>query len=197
MSSVEIKPVFQILSGIGSLNTPEDLKEQEETLKKTLNDLKTFQEKNADLSEPVSSFVKTLNRALSYLSNEKNNWEEKFSKDFGELISEIKQVSDKNENDALVQIYKKVSKLSLILEYFGGEITPVQVQTYKGSKRIGDYLIELEFVTKEQLEEAFKIQKSGEFPGKRLGDILEFQKIITRAQLDKAIEMQMVDNMED
>jgi hypothetical protein len=61
-------------------------------------------------------------------------------------------------------------------------------------KLIGDYLIELGFVTRKQIEDAFKAQKNAEYPkDKRLGDILIARRLLTRAQLDKAIERQMAD----
>jgi hypothetical protein len=60
-------------------------------------------------------------------------------------------------------------------------------------KRIGDYLLDLGLVTKDQLDKAFEAQKSGQYPDKRMGDILIVWNIITRAQLDQAIELQMLD----
>lgn len=60
-------------------------------------------------------------------------------------------------------------------------------------KRIGDYLIQLEYVTPKQIDDAFEAQKRGEFPDLRIGDILIAQNIIDRAKLDKAIELQMID----
>ena len=62
------------------------------------------------------------------------------------------------------------------------------------SKLIGAYLIELGFVTREQVDDALKAQKNAEYPKeKRLGDILIARQLLTRAQLDKAIERQMAD----
>jgi|GEM_PF-4487667 len=61
------------------------------------------------------------------------------------------------------------------------------------SKLLGDYLIELGFVTKKQIDDALEAQRNGEYPGKRMGDILLARRLITRAQLDKAIERQMAD----
>lgn len=61
-------------------------------------------------------------------------------------------------------------------------------------KLIGDYLIELGFVTRKQIDDALKAQRNAEYPkDKRLGDILIARRLLTRAQLDKAIERQMVD----
>ena len=61
------------------------------------------------------------------------------------------------------------------------------------SKVVGDYLIELGFVTKKQIDDAFEAQRNGEYQKKRLGDILIDRRLLTRAQLDKAIERQMED----
>ena len=61
------------------------------------------------------------------------------------------------------------------------------------SKLFGDYLIELGFVTKKQIDDAFEAQRKGEYQNNRLGDILIDRGLITRAQLDKAIERQMED----
>lgn len=58
---------------------------------------------------------------------------------------------------------------------------------------LGAYLVELGYVTEEQIEQPFREQKSGMHPGLRMGDMLQHKNIITRAQLDGAIELQMLD----
>ena len=63
-------------------------------------------------------------------------------------------------------------------------------------KRLGQYLIELGFVTEEQLKQGLAEHKSGKYPGCRLGDVLIKLGLLTRATLDKAIEQKMLDMYE-
>lgn len=93
------------------------------------------------------------------------------------------------EEAALSQI---LDRLGVLQELFGPKKKP-QVETGTPPKFLGEYLIELGYVTEDQLRKALEAQKSGEHPGLRMGDILQKWGIITRAQLDEAIELQMVD----
>ena len=84
-------------------------------------------------------------------------------------------------------------KIKLFHDLLDGKIHSLQTNPPK-TKFLGEYLVELSFVTREQLNNALQAQKSGNYPGKRVGDILQDTGIITRAQLDQAIELQMLDN---
>jgi hypothetical protein len=64
-------------------------------------------------------------------------------------------------------------------------------------KKLGIYLVKLNFVTAQQISDALEAQKKGEYPDKRLGDILIARGLLTRAKLDKAIEAQMEDQYAD
>jgi hypothetical protein len=78
-------------------------------------------------------------------------------------------------------------------------VSPTPDPSQAGSSRkkmLGEYLIELGFVGRAQLDEALAEQNAGKHPGLRVGDILQHKGLITRAQLDQAIECQMLDCME-
>jgi methyl-accepting chemotaxis protein len=60
-------------------------------------------------------------------------------------------------------------------------------------KRIGDYLIEMNFITQQQLKNALASQKDEKYKGKRLGDILVMQQLLTREQFDMAVKRKMAD----
>ena len=64
-------------------------------------------------------------------------------------------------------------------------------------KKLGIYLVKLNFVTAQQISDALEAQKRGEYPDTRLGDILIARGLLTRAQLDKAIDAQMEDQYAD
>lgn len=64
-------------------------------------------------------------------------------------------------------------------------------------KKLGIYLVKLNFVTAQQISDALEAQQRGEYPDKRLGDILIARGLLTRAKLDKAIDAQMEDQYAD
>jgi hypothetical protein len=83
-------------------------------------------------------------------------------------------------------------KLQLLMKLDSGEINPTQVR-YSRKKMLGEYLVDMGVISREQLDETLAQQNSGKFPGLRIGDILQKKGVITRAQLDQAIELQMLD----
>ena len=64
------------------------------------------------------------------------------------------------------------------------------------SKRLGDYLVGMEYVTISQINMAIESQKSGQYQGSRLGDVLIAKGHLTHAQLKKAIEKKIVEDRE-
>lgn len=56
------------------------------------------------------------------------------------------------------------------------------------SKRLGDLLIEVGFLTREQLDEALSIQRN---TGKKLGEVLNDEKIVSEKQIIEALEFQL------
>lgn len=56
------------------------------------------------------------------------------------------------------------------------------------SKRLGDLLIEVGLLTREQLDEALKIQRT---TGKKLGEVLNDEKIVSEKQIIEALEFQL------
>ncbi len=71
-----------------------------------------------------------------------------------------------------------------------------QFKLSSNKKRIGDYLIELGFITKDQLQTALNAQQNGDFPGMRLGDVLVATNIISRKQFDVAVKKKIAEESE-
>lgn len=87
------------------------------------------------------------------------------------------------------QLAELLDKTGILADLYTKRLKPVNPAP---AKRIGDYLIDLGFVTQAQLDQAAQEQNEGKHPGLRIGDILQHKGIITRAQLDQAIEAQMM-----
>lgn len=107
-----------------------------------------------------------------------------------------KLLAQTTEPELLQQANTQKAEISLFNELYSNKVNPVGVMT-ASQKTLGSYLIELGFVTREQIDVAIVEQRAGNYPGLRIGHILEKMSLITRAQLNQAIEHQMIDNMSD
>lgn len=95
--------------------------------------------------------------------------------------------------DRLVEDLLKVDDLeSLCIN--GREVKAPATQTrvsYKEPMRLGEYLISLGLITREDLESALKVQRSTEGEREPIGRILVRRKVISQEALDKAVAGQV------
>jgi len=77
---------------------------------------------------------------------------------------------------------------------FSGELREVKVSPEVLVPRLGEYLIEKEFLTKEELEEALDYQKENRLSGKKIliGQVLLDLGLVSREELDQAVTEQIV-----
>lgn len=171
-----------------------DLKQQ-----KDLGFIKSFADKVKE-KQGLPDVVLTASDCLSGAVNYLIDLQKKPDGDYLEILTSLIQIYPALLMGKDFAVHAKTAKevmekLKVLQNLDISTINPTQTSTY-GKKMLGNYLIDLKYITQEQMDGALAEQKQGLHPGLRLGDILQAKNIITRAQLDHAIEEQMVDNME-
>jgi len=115
----------------------------------------------------------------------------------GELLTEAGYVTEDQLNHALrVQIKlkkkKRIGRILIELGYLSDDEMRELLEKFSRRVRLGDLLVEREFITVTELERALEVQKSR--PNLRLGEILIKEKILTEKTFCDALALYM--NME-